>query len=77
MDFAVHASVDEVADVRHTLALGQAYAGLGLPFEMHIYQRGAHAMVLGNEITQCNEEEAFNPCFAKWVEQAAAWAKQV
>lgn len=75
--FAVHPSTDQTASVRHTLTLGEAYAKLGLPFELHIYQQGAHAMVLGNEVTQCNEEEALNPCFAKWVEQAVAWTKQI
>ena len=46
-------------------------------FEMHIYPDAPHGSALGNEITAGDVEKFNNPCIAKWVENAAAWAKQI
>ena len=75
--YIVHTSNDQVVNVKNSLALAQAYADAGLMFEMHIYPDAPHGSALGNEITAGDVEKFNNPCIAKWVENAAAWAKQI
>lgn len=75
--YIVHTSNDPAVDVKHALALANAYREAGLTFEMHIYPDGPHGMALGNSITECGEKRMNNPCFAKWVENAVMWAERI
>ncbi|MBQ5970690.1 MAG: alpha/beta hydrolase [Clostridia bacterium] len=40
--FFAHGRDDRTVDIRHTLAMEQALAMHGIPFESHIYSRGTH-----------------------------------
>lgn len=73
--FILHSSNDEIVDVRNSLTLADALAKNGIQFEMHIYPDAPHGVALGNEITKCSVDKWCNPAIAKWVENAAVWAK--
>lgn len=74
--FLVHTANDGAVPVRNSLVLAEAYAKAGRLFELHIYPDGPHGMALSNPITSHKKKELEDPCFAKWVEQAAAWAER-
>lgn len=75
--FIVHTSNDEAVNVKNSLALAGAYANAGMKLELHIYPDAPHGVALGNEITECGCKKWNNPCIAKWVENAALWAKGI
>lgn len=75
--FMAHTSDDAAVNVRNSLVMADAYAKEGLKFELHIYPTGCHGLALGNEITKCNNDAHVNEMFAKWVENAAFWAKNL
>lgn len=75
--FIVHTSNDDVANVKNSLLLAQAYAAVNVKFELHIYSDALHGAALGNEITKCGLEKWCNKALAKWVDQAAFWAENV
>lgn len=75
--YIFHTSNDEVVNVKNSLALANALAENEIKFEMHIYPDAPHGVALGNEITADGSEKWNNPCIAKWVENAAAWAKNI
>ena len=66
---------DELADVRNSLALANAYRDAGLPLEMHIYPDAPHGVALGTAVTSCGVEKWENPAIARWVADAAYWTK--
>jgi acetyl esterase/lipase len=75
--FVMHTSDDAVVPVRNALLLASAYAEKGLPFELHVYPHAPHGVALGNELTECGNPALRNEAIAKWVEQAAYWAKHL
>ena len=75
--FVVHTSNDQVVNVQNSLVLAKAFAEAGMKFEMHIYPDGPHGVALGNRITRCGVDKWEDPCIAKWVEHAVAWAEKV
>lgn len=75
--YILHTSNDQVVDVRHSLLLAAAFREAGKQFEMHIYPDAPHGVALGNKITKCWDEKFDNPCIAKWIENASAWADSI
>ena len=75
--YLIHTVTDEVVSVRNSIALADAYAKKGLPFELHIYPDAPHAFGLANKITENGNKKNNNPCIAKWVENAVLWAEQL
>lgn len=75
--FVVHTSNDQVVNVQNSLVLAKAFAQSGMKFELHIYPDGPHGVALGNRITRCGVDKWEDPCIAKWVEHAVAWAEKV
>lgn len=75
--FIMHTANDQRVDVRHSLVMANALKEHGISFEMHIYPDAPHGVALGNKITKCGVDKWENPAIAKWVEQAAYWAKNL
>ena len=65
---------DEVVPYTQTLRYGSRLAELGVPCEMHIYQRGGHGLSLADE-SSAEKEEQIIPHVAVWFEQAVSWLK--
>ena len=75
--YIMHTTNDEAADIGNSVALANALVEKRLMFEMHIYPDAPHGVALGNRITKCDCEKWDNPSIAKWVENAAEWAKSI
>ncbi|MGI5970888.1 MAG: alpha/beta hydrolase [Oscillospiraceae bacterium] len=63
---------DEMVSVEHSLVLAEAFRKAGVPFELHLFPEGMHAMSL------CDEECAFtekhlNPHAGQWFSLAENW----
>ncbi len=74
--FMAHTADDEQVHIGNTLAMSQAYAEAGVPFETHIYPFGPHGMALANEVTDLGQAYYNDAAFAQWVSHAALWAQR-
>ena len=75
--FIVHGEADDLVPVQNSLSLAYAYADKKIPFELHVYPNAVHGMALANKITWNGLDVLLDPAFAKWVENAAAWAEGI
>ncbi len=72
--YLVHTASDGAVNVKNSLRMADACATAKIPFELHIYPKGAHGMALANEITDGTAHWRDDPRLCKWVENAALWA---
>ena len=56
-----------------SLPLVNAYARLGKPCEVHIFQYGPHGYSLANEVTADGSQAMLEPAFAQWQELSVQW----
>ena len=56
-----------------SLPLVNAYARLGKPYEVHIFQYGPHGYSLANEVTADGSQAMLEPAFAQWQELSVQW----
>lgn len=56
-----------------TLPVANAYARLGKPCEVHIFQYGPHGYSLANETTADGSQSMLEPAFAQWQELSVQW----
>ncbi len=63
---------DADVPVQNTLLYAKALADAGVPFELHIYPRGPHALALGTAVTNCPYPEV-----ASWTEDALRWMDSI
>lgn len=59
------------------LPLANAYAKLGLPYELHIFQHGPHGYSLADMTSADGSSQVLNESYAKWLELSAAWLLKV
>ena len=75
--FIVQGFNDKTVDLRNSLALGNAYAEAGVPFELHIYPNAPHGFSLANAITANGKPKYELPAVAEWIRMAADWAEKL
>ena len=63
--FLVHTANDAGVPVENTLHFAEALRGAGVPFEMHIYERGKHGFGMGGD----------DPILTTWPARCADWLK--
>jgi acetyl esterase/lipase len=63
--FLIHTANDAAVPVENSLYFAEALRKAGVPFEMHIYERGPHGFGLGGK----------DPVLSGWPAQCAAWLK--
>ena len=63
---------DEAVPVQNTLLYAKALADAKVPFEMHIYPRGPHALSIGKPYVNCPYPEV-----AAWVSDAVRWMESI
>ena len=68
---------DDLVPVQSSLYLATALAKNKIPFELHIYPQGPHGLALGNEITSKGSPTMEFPRYARWVDDACAWVKDM
>ncbi|GIG30390.1 alpha/beta hydrolase [Cellulomonas marina] len=76
--FLWHTAADALVPARHSLAFAAALADAGVPFELHVHERGGHGLALATaatagSATQVDDVAAgwFGAC-ARWLEQRLA-----
>jgi acetyl esterase/lipase len=63
--FLVHTANDSAVPVENSLQFVDALRKAGVPFEMHIYERGPHGFGLGGD----------NPILSTWPARCADWLR--
>ena len=59
------------------LALANAYAAKGKPYELHIFQHGPHGYALANEVSADGSRQMCNSAYATWLEMSVQWLHKV
>lgn len=74
--FIWHTKEDGAVPVFNSICLASAYAEHGVPFELHVFERGPHGLSLANLETAPNGQNKYcNPNVAVWVDLADNWLK--
>ncbi len=75
--FIWHTSEDELVPVENALLLAGAYRGAGVPFELHIFERGRHGLSVASRETETDERAlAQGRHAAAWIGLALTWLGQ-
>lgn len=75
--FIWHTFPDNCVPVQNSLMLADAMVAAHVPFELHIFPKGAHGLALCNEQTASGNEKSIILHNAHWVELAIRWAKYI
>lgn len=74
--FLWHTYADEAVSVENSLLFASALRKNNVPFELHIFSQGPHALGLATEETACSSNpNLLQADCAKWPELFAAWVK--
>jgi len=66
---------DQSLPVQHTIRMAHALADHGVPFELHIFEKGPHGLALA-DLASAGSETEINADVAKWVPLAGTWLKK-
>ncbi|MDR1704283.1 MAG: alpha/beta hydrolase [Clostridiales bacterium] len=75
--FIFTTSEDEIVPVEHSLRYAAALDRAGVPFEMHIYQKGVHGLSLAKPLTSSGLRRMVEPRVSAWFAESAAWLKEL
>ena len=72
--FIFAAADDTIVPIRHSLQFAAALDAAGVPFEMHIYEKGGHGFSLATPVV-CASDESLAYCrdCGEWVRQCTDW----
>ncbi|MEO7299525.1 MAG: alpha/beta hydrolase [Verrucomicrobiota bacterium] len=70
--FLFHTTEDPAVPVENSLAFAGALRKAGVPFDLHIYEKGPHGMGLGFRVYSPYEPEKLHP----WTKDCLFWLKQ-
>ena len=71
--FLFHTYDDNTVPVENSLLFAQALAQADIPFEMHIFQYGAHGVSLANELSSHGGANALDASAERWFDLATTW----
>ncbi|MTB63902.1 alpha/beta hydrolase fold domain-containing protein [Streptococcus sp. zg-86] len=66
---------DKLVPVGHSTRMATALADAGVPFEIHIYEEGNHALALATQATATAKTD-LNPIAAEWITSADIWLQK-
>lgn len=67
---------DSVVPIKNTISLISAYKENGVPFEVHIFERGEHGLSLGNiSVYNLKYLDEFSKTNSKWYDLFLIWLK--
>jgi acetyl esterase/lipase len=69
--FLVHTMTDTAVPVENTLMFVNALRKAGVPFELHLYERGPHGFGLGT----ARDDKPADPVLSTWPARAADWLR--
>lgn len=65
---------DKTVPIANSLAYAAALEKAGVPFEMHIFEKGYHGFSLGNDLVYANKSDAeYNAHTAVWLDMCMTW----
>lgn len=73
--FLWHTADDELVPARNALLFATALAEQGVPYEVHIFDRGVHGLALADETTE-SQGRFLNADCQVWVDLALKWLKR-
>lgn len=68
-------SEDSLVSVQHTTRMANALADAGVPFEVHVFEKGPHGLSLADQASASSRMEVDSDA-TKWVSLAEAWLKK-
>ncbi|MGI6238627.1 MAG: alpha/beta hydrolase [Christensenellales bacterium] len=68
-------AADALVPIAHSIRMADALARAGVPFEMHIFEEGAHGMGLADQTSAANLSQ-IDENAAKWAGLAEAWLRK-
>lgn len=71
--FLWHTREDGSVPPENSLLLASELCRHGIAFELHIWQRGAHGMSLGNDQVYPPDDPNIHPECQEWIDMAARW----
>ena len=73
--FIFHTAADNAVPVQNSLLMASAYEAKGVPFSLHIFERGNHGLALGKSATIAifNDFGDYSKDFEKWVPLSMRW----
>jgi acetyl esterase/lipase len=74
--FIFHTFEDDVVPVNHALVFAAAMSRAEIPFELHIFQNGAHGLSLAAPSTSGGMGYLVNADFAQWFKLSTAWLRK-
>lgn len=69
-------SEDKVVDVRDSLDYAGALAKHGVPFEIHIFEKGLHGLSTA-DYSSASKPDQINPIVSQWVKLCQEWIEQL
>jgi acetyl esterase/lipase len=66
---------DSLLPIENTLTMARALAGVGVPFEVHVFEQGPHGLALADQATAYSIKEV-DADAGKWVGLAEEWLKK-
>ena len=76
--FLFHTATDGAVPVQNSIVMAAAYAEKGIPFSLHIFERGAHGLALGNRATTAFSQDFgdYSKDFSEWIPLSLHWLKE-
>ncbi len=72
--FIWHTTEDTCVPVLNSLVLAEAYRKCGVPFELHLFERGWHGLSTADiEVCDNYEQGGLFDCVAQWIPLALKW----
>ena len=72
--FIWHTADDAVVPVANSLNLAAALSAQGIPFELHVFEKGAHGLSLADDASAANASQ-INEALQIWLALAVKWLK--
>ena len=73
--FIWHTADDAVVPVANSLNLAEALAAQGIPFELYVFEKGAHGLSLADDSSAANASQISEP-LQIWLTLAIQWLKR-
>lgn len=67
---------DEVVPIEHSLSFINALNKKNIPFEAHIFQKGAHGLSLSKPLSSSGLKDFVDIDFSQWFELSVSWLKK-
>ncbi len=71
--FCWHTAEDALIPAASVLRFAAAFAEAGVPFELHVFQRGEHGLALGNYVTANGRKAMCDEAAAAWLDMSVTW----